>query len=164
MMRLVDQWSRHFGWLDNKIDLDVTDLSAFATPDCTITAHAPLYGTRPGRERTMPLNDVRKRLARLLMVGRPSRHDLHITVHPDGTAIAFFARIEIRVAGIGLKVSTIPMTFVMLGEPTDDGIWVREVHEWSAANPAEAAKILIANHGWPSDTGFEPQVAFGAVS
>jgi hypothetical protein len=54
IIALVDRWGAHFGYYDGKIDLKVDDLSSFATPDCTLTAHAPLWGTKEGEESALP--------------------------------------------------------------------------------------------------------------
>ena len=57
-------------------DLTIDDLSSFTTDDCTLTAHAPLWGVKAGEEEAVPVKDVRTRLARILRFGgRPARHE-----------------------------------------------------------------------------------------
>lgn len=119
--------------------------SSFATSDCTLTAHAPIYGTKPGAEQAVPIADVRKQLSRILTLGRVTRHDLHLAVHPEGDALCAFMRVKMRVSFLPFTLRTIPLAF-----------------EWSAADSSAARRILIDHHGWPADTTIAPHVAFGA--
>jgi hypothetical protein len=38
-----------------------------------------------------------------------------------------------------------------------------QVHEWPAASPEEAQKVVVKECGWPNTTKFEEHVAFGAL-
>ena len=164
MVGLVERWGAHFGWYDGKIDLGDHDLSGFATPECTLTAHAPVWRTRPGAERELPIAVARKRLARLLTLARASRHDMHLAIHPDGDAMCLFVRVKARLAFPPVTVLTEPLAFVVTASPTPDGLRVSKVDEWSAADPEAARRILVEHHGWPAGTALHPQVAFGAAS
>ena len=164
MIALVDQWAAHLGYFDNKIDLGMTDLSSFATPDCSLTAHAPLWGTKKGAEEATPVADVRRQLARLLKVGRPGRHDMHLAVHPGGDALGLFFRVKASIRFVPVTLRTIPLAFVVQATDTDDGLRINEVHEWAAADPAAACRVLVDHHAWPAGTTMEPHVAFGALS
>ena len=161
---LVEQWGAHFGWYTGTIDLGVDDLSSFATPDCTLTAHAPVWGTRASAERAIPIAEVRKRLAGLVRFARVARHDMHIAVHPNGTEIALFVRLKARLAIPPITVRTEPLAFVMRASETANGLRVSNVDEWSAADPEAARRLLVDHHGWPAETTFQPKAAFGAVS
>jgi hypothetical protein len=161
---LVERWGAHFGWYDGKIDLRVHDLSSFTTPDCTLTAHAPVWGTRQGAERAIPIADVRRRLARLVKLARASRHDMHLAIHPDGDAMCLFVRFKVRLAFLPVTVRTEPLAFVVQASETANGLRINKVDEWSAADPEAARRILVDHHDWPADTALHPQMAFGAAS
>lgn len=161
---LVERWGAHFGWYDGKIDLGVLDLGSFATPDCTLTGHAPVWGTKAGAERAMPIAEVRKRLARLAKLARATRHDMHLAIHPDGDAMGIFVRFEVRLAFLPVTVRTERLAFVVKAIETANGLRISTVDEWSAADPEAARRILVDHHGWPADTALHPQVAFGAAS
>ncbi|TFC60333.1 hypothetical protein E3O62_06365 [Cryobacterium sp. TMT2-15-1] len=164
MVGLVDRWGAHFGWFDGKIDLGIHDFSAFATSDCTVTAHAPLWGTKEGAERAIPIQDVRQQLARLLKWARVTRRDMQLAIHPDGDALGIFVRVEGRLPLLPITVRTMRLAFVVTAAKTADGLRISKVDEWSAADPEAARRILVDHHDWPADTALHPQVAFGAVS
>lgn len=107
MIELVDHWGAHFGYFDGKIHFSVVDRNSFATPDCTLTAHAPLWGTQEGKESVLPVAQVRQRLARALKVGRAVRHDMCLALHPDGDALCLFIRIKARLAFLPLTLRTV---------------------------------------------------------
>ncbi|MFT5686117.1 MAG: hypothetical protein ACI8RZ_007072, partial [Myxococcota bacterium] len=82
LLALLDLWASHFGYYDGHIDLEVGgDLSAITTADCTLTAQAPLWGTREGEEQPLPAVDVREQLAGTLKWTRIARHDMHMARH-----------------------------------------------------------------------------------
>lgn len=164
MVALVEGWAAHAGWYDNKIDLHVDDLQSFATPDCTLTAHAPIYGTKPGAEKAVRLADVRKQLSRILTVGRFTRDHLHLALHPDGDALCLFTSVKMRVFFLPFTLRTIPLAFVVHAAETSNGLRIDDVHEWAAADPEAACRILLDHHDWPADTTLQPHVAFGATS
>jgi hypothetical protein len=164
IIALVDRWGAHFGYYDGKIDLKVDDLSSFATPDCTLTAHAPLWGTKEGEESAVPAADVRTQLARMLRLARVARHDMHLALHPDGDALCLFFRVKGRIAFLPVTVRNVPLAFVVQAVETDDGLRISEVHEWPAADPEAARRVLVDHHDWSADTTLKPYVGFGAVS
>ncbi len=164
MIALVDRWTHHFGYIDNRIDLKVDDLSSFTTSNATLIAHAPLWGTKDGEEEAVPVAEVRKRLARLLRISRPSRHNLHLALHPDGSQLCLFFELKARLRLLPITLRTIPLAFVVLGAETADGLRINAVHEWAADDPAAARQVVIDEHGWPADTVLRPYVGFGAVS
>ena len=164
MIALVDRWGAHFGYYDGKIDLQVDDLRSFVTPDCTLTAHAPLWGTKEGEEEAMPAGGVRRQLARMLKMARVARHDMHLALHPDGEALCLFFRVKGRIASFPVTVRNVPLAFVVQATETDDGLRISEVHEWSAADPEAARRVLVDRHDWPADATLKPYVGFGAVS
>lgn len=161
---LVEHWGAHFGWYDGTIDLGVDDLSAFTTADCTLTAHAPVWGTRAGAERAIPIAEVRKRLAGLVKFVRGTRHDMHIAVHPNSNQMCLFVRFKARLAFVPVTLRTEPLAFVVQASATPDGLRISKVDEWSAADPEAARRLLVDHHGWPAETALHPEVAFGAVS
>ncbi|MBX9718149.1 MAG: hypothetical protein K2X36_04820 [Microbacteriaceae bacterium] len=164
LITLVEQWGAHFGWYDGRIDLGVTDLSSFTIPDCTLTAHAPVWGTRAGSERAIPIAEVRKRLAGLVRFVRATRHDMHVAFHPDGKQICLSVQFKARPAFLPVTIRTEPLAFVLRACETPDGLRICAVDEWSAADPDAARLLLIEHHGWPIETALHPQVAFGAAS
>lgn len=161
---LVERWGAHFGWYEGKIDLSVGDLSSFTTPDCTLTAHAPVWGTKAGAERAIPIADVRKRLAGLVRLVRATRHDMHVAIHPDGKEMCLVVKFKARLAFLPFTIRTEPLAFVVKAAETTNGLRISKVDEWFAANPEAARRLLVEHHGWPADTALYPQVSFGAVS
>ncbi|MFK7919868.1 MAG: hypothetical protein AB8G14_17470 [Ilumatobacter sp.] len=164
MLALADQWAAHLGYYDNAIDLAVDDLSAFTTPESAMTAHAPLWGVKEGAEEAVPVAEVRRRLSRMLRFGRPVRHDMHLAIHRDGTELALFFRLKLRVRFIPITFRTIPLVLLFQATDVGNGLRIAEVHEWAAADPAATCRLLVERHDWPADTSMHPHVAFGAMS
>lgn len=164
MIAVVDRWASHFGYYDNRIDLTNGDLSSFTTDDASLTAHAPLWGTKEGQEEAVPAAEVRKRLARLLKFARANRHNLHLALHPDGTQLCLLFELKARLRVLSIPLRTVTMAFVVLATETADGLRISAIHEWDAADPAATAKVVINNHGWPADTVLRPHQGFGAAS
>lgn len=164
MLVLADRWAAHLGYYDNAIDLAVEDLSAFTTPGCSMVAHAPLWGVKEGAEEAVPIPEVRRRLARMLRFGRPVRHDMHLATHRDGTELALFFRLKLRARFIPITFRTIPLVLVFRATGVEDELRIDEVHEWAAADPDAACRLLIERHDWPGETTMHPHVAFGATS
>jgi hypothetical protein len=164
MIAVVDRWARHFGYYDNRIDLTNGDLSSFTTGDASLTAHAPLWGTKEGEEEAVPVAEVRRRLARLLRFARAHRHNLHLALHPDGTQLCLFFELKPRLRVLSIPLRTVTMAFVVLATETADGVRITAIHEWDAADPQAAAKVVINEHGWPADTTLNPHQGFGAAS
>ncbi len=165
LLALIHTWATHFGYYDGTIDLQTGgDLSAFTTADCTLTAHAPLWGTREGKEVATPAAEVRKQLARMLRWVRIARHDMHLARHPQEDSICLFFTVKIRFFLLPITLMTVPLAFVVTTSETDRGLRICDMHEWPAATPAEARRVLVETCGWPEETTFTPHVAFGAVS
>lgn len=165
MMMLITAWGEHFGYFNNTIDLKIEDLSSFTTPHCTLTAHAPLWGVKEGKEEAVPVADVRKQLARILRFGgRPARHDMHVAVHPNGRSMALFFEIRARFGFVPIVLQRVPLAFVVEAVDTGHGLRISEIHEWAATGPDAANRILVDQHDWPVDTMLRPQVALGALS
>ncbi len=164
IMQLVDNWAAHFGYYDGKIDLKVDDLSSFLTPDCTLTAHAPLWRTKEGKEKAVSAVDVRKQLARTLKLTRVARHKMHLALHPDGEALCLFFVVKGRFAFLPLTIMAVPLAFVVQAVEIDGELRISEIHERPAVDPAATRRALVDYHDWPVDTVLEPCVAFGARS
>ncbi len=164
MLVLADQWAAHLGYYDNAIDLAVEDLSAFTTLECAMIAHAPLWGVREGAEEAVPVAEVRRRLSRMLRFGRPVRHDMHLATHRDGTELALFFRLKLRARFIPISFRTIPLVLVFRAVGVEDELRLDEVHEWAAADPTAACRLLIEHHDWPGEPTMHPHIAFGAAS
>lgn len=162
MIDLVEKWADHFGYY-GRIDTKVQDLSSFATPACTLTAHAPLWRTKAGEEQAVPVAVVRNQLAKMQRTARVSRHDMHMALHPDGDALALFFRVEGRLAFVPFTMMKVPLVFVVQAVETDDGLRINEVDEWRAPSVAAAKEVVVERHGWPSSTTFEPVGGFGAA-
>ena len=95
LLALVDEWAVLFGYHTNRIDLKTGDLSAVCLPDCTLTAHAPLWGTKPGKEKGVPAGQVRKTLAgSLLPFVQIARHNMHVAMHPQGKGLCIFFEVR----------------------------------------------------------------------
>lgn len=163
MLALTEGWARHFGYYDNRVDLKVKDLSAYTTAGAQLIAHAPLWGIKEGLQK-FPAAEVRKRLARALRIGRATRHDMHAALHPDGNQLCLFFSLKTRLRVLPIPLQTTMLAFVVLAAETADGLRIDEVHEWAAADPAEARQVVIDHHGWSADTELVPHVSFGALS
>ena len=83
LLDLIDTWASLLGYYSGRIDLKSGTLSDCTTPDCTLTAHAPLWGTRKGKEVAVPVAEVRKRLSGMLRWVRIQRHSMHLPLHPE---------------------------------------------------------------------------------
>ncbi len=162
---LLELWCAHFGYYTGEIDLSVGgDLREFTHADCTLTAHAPLWGTKEGEEEAIPATEVRERLAKTLKRSRITRERMHLALHPDGKAASLFFVVKIRLRGLPMNLMTVPLAFVVDFAETPDGLRISEIHEWPAETPADAVQTLMAEHGWPEEPVFEAVQAFGAVS
>ncbi|MFT4976336.1 MAG: hypothetical protein ACI8S6_002232 [Myxococcota bacterium] len=165
LLALIELWAAHFGYYDGKINLQSGgDLSTLTTSDCTLTAHAPLWGTKKGQEQAVPATAVRKQLSGMLKWMRIGRHDMHMARHPEGSAICLFFVVRARFFLLPFNLMTVPLAFVVTTSVTDDGLRIKEIHEWPAATPEQAHEVLVDRCGWPAETTFEPHVAFGALS
>lgn len=164
LLALFQQWAASLGYLTGKIDLTADpELAGVATADCSLTAHAPLWGTKAGQEKPMSATTVRKTLAANLKFVRIERHDMHMAVHD--TQICFFFVVKAKLKFFPLfSFMTVPLAFVLSAVDTPQGLRIREINEWPAASPEEAQRLLVAKHGWPETTRFEKKVAFGALS
>lgn len=162
---LLELWCAHFGYYTGEIDLSVGgDLSQFTRADCTLTAHAPLWGTKEGEEQAIPVTEVRKSLAKALKRSRIARERMHLALHPDGTAASLFFVVKIRLRGLPIDLMTVPLAFVVNFAETPDGLRIAEIHEWPAETPEAASQTLMVEHGWPEEPVFEAVQAFGAAS
>lgn len=163
MLALLEGWTQHFGYYDNRIDLKVDRLGQFVTTDAKLIAHAPLWGIKEGYQ-AFPAAQARKRLARALRFGRATRHHMQLALHPDGMQLCLFFGLKTRLRLLPITLQTTTLAFIVLAVETEDGLRIEAVHEWAAADPAEARQVVIDHHGWPVETTLTPHVAFGAVS
>ena len=84
LISLFQQWALHFGYISGTIDIKSDDeLVAFATADCTLTVHTPLWGTKPGEEKAVPAATVRKTLGDMLKYAKLERHDILSLEQPN---------------------------------------------------------------------------------
>jgi hypothetical protein len=92
----MSQWAAHFGYLDGKIDLQDDDLSAFVIPDAFLMAHAPLWGTKVGQEKEMPVTEeVRKTLAGMFKWVSRESHNMRMAVHDKQLCLFFVVKIKV---------------------------------------------------------------------
>jgi len=99
MLELMDGWSDLFGYYTNRIDLKKGDLSAVCLPTCTLTAHAPLWGTKPGQEKAVLVAEGRKNLSGMLRFMKVTRHDMKLSMRKNGKELCLFfkARVKLRI-------------------------------------------------------------------
>jgi hypothetical protein len=161
ILALMQQWAALVGYLDNKINIQPTDdLTTFSTKGAFLTAHPGLWGTKAGQEKKIPLAEVRKTLAGMLKYMTPERHNMHMALHDKQLCLYFVVKMKI----CGCSLMTVPLAFVLSTVDTPEGLRISEIHEWPAASPEEAQKVLVEKCGWPKTTQFEEHVAFGALS
>ena len=165
VISLIEAWAAAFGYYDGRIDLaDGDDLSAFTTADCTLTAHAPLWGTKAGEEKAIPVAEVREQLAGMLKWARIARHDMHLARHPLGNAVCLFFVVKARAGVVPINLMTVPLAFVVNIAETEDGLRIEDIHERPAETLEDARTVLVDECGWPAETSFQPTLAFGAAS
>jgi hypothetical protein len=164
LLNLVQQWALHFGYISGTIDIKSDDeLAAFATADCTLTAHAPLWGTKPGQETAVPAATVRKRLRNMLRYVKLERHDMHMGVHGKQFCLFFALKAKLRYFPF-FYVTRASLAFVVEAVETPQGLRIKEIHEWPAASAEEALNVMVEKNGWPETSKFEKHLAFGALS
>ncbi|MEI8095800.1 MAG: hypothetical protein WCG80_16440 [Spirochaetales bacterium] len=164
LLNLFQQWANHFGYLDGKIQIaSDEELQAFATTDCTLTSHPPLWGARPGLEKAVPATTVRRSLQGLLRSFKVTRLEMHVAVNETKLCLYFVVKGRLKLFPF-FDVMNVPLAFVLGAVETPQGLRIDEVHEWPAASPTDALKVLVAQHAWPATARFEQHVAFGAVS
>lgn len=164
LYELIERWSDHFGYRSGSIDLDIVDLSGFATSGATLTAHPPLWGTKPGEERAVPLSETRRRLARLLRFVRTLRHDMHIGADPDQGQICISFVLKLRLAVVPIPIRSVGLAMVFATTETAEGLRIDRVDEWPAENPAAADALLREHYDWPAEARLRPAQRFGSVS
>jgi hypothetical protein len=165
VLALLELWATHFGYYNNRIDLEVGgDLSAFVTSDAQLTVHAPLWGTKAGEEKAISVLEVRQSLARLLRWARVARSDLHLARMPDDSAVCLFFTAKVYMAGLPFPVQRASVAMVFHTRRTDAGLRLHALHEWPAASVEAARELLVDQLGWPADTVFTPHAGLGARS
>jgi len=169
MLELMDGWSDLFGYYTNRIDLKKGDLSAVCLPTCTLTAHAPLWGTKPGQEKAVLVAEGRKNLSGMLRFMKVTRHDMKLSMRKNGKELCLFfkARVKLRILPFCAIVNA-PLIFVVKYENDERGeLKIASVDEWAvkSATIEEARKMLVELCFWPTDdTTFAPfTAAFGGL-
>ncbi len=164
LISLMQQWASHFGYLDGKIDINLDpDLAAFATSKATLTAHAPLWGTKPGKEKAVLATEVRKTLGRLLKFVKLERHQMHMGVHDKQLCLYFQVKGRLKFFPL-FYVLKVSLVFVVTTVDTPKGLRFHEIHEWPVSSPKNAQKVMIENYSWLETSKLEKYVAFGALS
>lgn len=132
------------------------DYRAITTSDVTFTAHAPVWGTKPEKEKSITIEELRKNLKPLLMLANVHRVGMQTALHPEGKGIA----VCFTAAGY-LKFSPcfafIRQKLVFLMEVREDdagNLKVCAYHEYEAKSPEESLVILKTNHNWPENSKF----------
>ena len=164
LINLFQQWALHFGYIDGKIDIQSDDeLAPFTTADCALTAHAPLWGTKPGEEKAIPAATVRKTLRNMLRYAKAERHDMHMGVNGNQLCLFFVVKAKLRFFPF-FYIQQVPLAFVLEAANTPQGLRINEIHEWPADSAEDALNVMVEKYGWPETSKFEKHVAFGAVS
>jgi hypothetical protein len=140
-------------------------LTTFATADANLTAHAPLWGTKAGQEKPVAATEVRKTLAGMLKWATVGRHDMHLAMNNDKKQLCLYFVVKMKLTYLPcFTMMTVPLAFVVSTVDTPEGLRISEIHEWPAASPEDAQKVLGEQCGWPKTTQFEKHVGFGALS
>jgi hypothetical protein len=165
LVQLLSVYAERFGWVDGKIDLS-TDLADVTLPSATFTAHSPLWGTKPGKEKAVPATEVRANIKNnLLPYFSLARHGMQIAFHPDGESVCLFLEVRGKLKACPcFNVMTVPVLFlVKVAREGKAAPRIAEFHE-RAAKSAEAGAAVLVQLGWPAGTTFSPYMAFGAAS
>ena len=165
LFKLVDQLASHFGYYDGRIDIKSGgDLTEFCTKKCTLTAHAPLWRTKPGKENPIPATTVRKTLAKILRWVKFTRHNMHIVRHPEKDKLCLFFIVKARFLMLPFNIMTVPLILEVNAIKTDTGLRIDEIHERPAKNTDVAQQLLVNELNWPQPVHFEKIKDFGAIS
>jgi hypothetical protein len=166
LLDLLHEHASMLGYYDGKIDLTQTDLSAVYTSACTLTAHAPLWGTKEGQEKAVPVAEVRQMLAGMLSYLTPERHDMHLAVHPNEKALALYFVVKAKFRFVPcFAVMTVPLVFLVSFDDNEKGsLRISEIHEWPADSPEGGRQLLTEGLEWPAATVFRKYENFGALS
>ena len=165
LFKLVEQWASHFGYYDGRIDIKYGgDLTEFCTKQCTLTAHAPLWRTKPGKEKPIPATTVRKTLAKILRWVKFTRHNMHILWHPKKDKLCLFFVVKARFVILPFNIMTVPLMLEVNTVKTDIGLRITEIHEWPAKTIDVAQQLLVNELNWPQPVNFKVIKAFGAIS
>jgi len=133
------------------------DITTSTTPGCCLKAHAPIYGIKPGKDKTTPILHIQKTIAGGFMkVAKFSRRDVEIAIHPDGSAISVFETVSGHLKCCPCcNLMVQPLIMVMKMEDDGNGVLKAcEVHELAAKTPLESKQLLVEKLGWPSDTQY----------
>ncbi|KAJ1638283.1 hypothetical protein T492DRAFT_833730 [Pavlovales sp. CCMP2436] len=148
LLQMLDAYAVPMGYYDRKISLDA-DLSAVALPDAALTAHAPLWGTKAGKEKAVPLPEVLSTLNGLFRFAAITRHAMQLALHPDGSAVCFFCEVKIKLKACPCgALTTVPLILVAnvtrKGDASPLIPLIATVHEYPAKNVDEGAALLPA--------------------
>ena len=163
--KLMHEWALHFGYYDGRIDITADDsLEAFTTHHAGLVAHAPLWGTKPGKEVLVPVQQVRENLAKILRWLNVRRHNTHIALHPDGQSLCLFFIAKIKPKLIPITIQTVPVLFNVKYAKKEKGLRISRVDEWPGQTPKDAERLIKDKFGWPKSTTLKAARVFGAVS
>jgi hypothetical protein len=167
MLGLVSKHASLLGYYDRKIDLTKDDLSSGVYINgCTLTAHAPLWGTKAGEEKPLAISEVRKTLNNMLKFATPERHDMYMAVNGD-KAICLYFMVKIKLNMMPcFYMMKVPLLFVVSFATSDDGkLMISDIHEWPTESPESGKTVLTETLGWPVEAAqFEKYENFGALS
>lgn len=169
LLELVDQWADLFGYHAGRIVLKQGNLSTMCLPSCSLTAHAPLWGTKPGQEKAVPVAEVRKTLSSVLAFVKIARHGMQLSMRKSGKELCLFFKAHARLRIMPcFSIVTESLVFVVKFENDEQGaLKIASVDEWPvpSATVGEARKVLAETCFWPQEeTVFAPYIAFGALS
>ena len=163
--KLMHELALHFGYYDGRIDITADDsLEAFTTHHAGLVAHAPLWGTKPGKEVLVPVHQVRANLAKILRWLNVRRHNTHIALHPDGQSLCLFFVAKIRPKLIPITIQKVPVLFNVRYTKTEKGLRISQVDEWPGHTPKDAERLIKEKFEWPKSITLKAARVFGAVS
>ena len=163
-MALLEGHAKLYGYYDGKIVIkESDDYESLYADGATLTAHAPLWGTKEGQEKAYSILEVRNQLNKTLKFGRVDRVGMQIATKNNGVCLFFTVLASLRFLPC-VKLMRVPLIFVVDFCEEKGELKIKEINEWPAKTPQEGLELLTGQLGWPAETKFEPRVLFGALN
>ena len=162
LLKVLEAHGKFFGAFDGgKITIkESDDLSSVYAEGCTLKAHAPLWGNKPGKEPLLTVPELRKRLGTAFKFVALHPSGMHVASKEDSIALFYHAKLKLRFFPF-FYMMNVPLIFVVDYVETDKGLRIKQFNEYPTKSREEATEKLIGL-GWPKDTKFEKRLVLNA--
>jgi hypothetical protein len=151
LVEIYEAWSRITYLSAPKDGETIKDI---AKEDATFMQHAPVFGVKPGKEKTRLLWKLAGQVHTLVKVVRLSRLNMLTAVHPEGTAIALLFTVNATVKCCPCYTLKEDILFIIEVADDEGTLQMSAIHEHQAKTPESALTILGESYNWPGDTQF----------